>query len=354
MLLLLVQLIGGCTHISSLRISQDMPQDLPILLEQKEYHRASQLLDKYPSLDTPGQRNTIMTGAMNYEDAAVADALNKESNEDYVAALNTIDSALLKIPDSTLLPAYRKKIDDSRQLRLRFHERSSLLAESQYLVDQQRAYAEREYLRLPGFLDKWGYSRNQKTAETLADKLFDCNRTAIEDLDLETADHCLDMINALDPERDTTTARTALITASKTQQQDRARIARARDARKQRIIRKTNEQRAEELIHSTKIALEANELLQANNMFRKMPVSELNSPEARAVGTRLDQAVKNRVSELIKQGDRHYRADRVGIAITSWSDAQRLEPEDTRINERIARARKVQDRFNELRKKQLN
>jgi hypothetical protein len=346
--------MNGCLRMDVLRISQDLPQDLPVLLERNEFHRARRLLERYPSLDTAGQRSLVISMARDYEDAAIADALEKESKNDFVGALNIIDTALFKIPDSTLLPAYRAKIDDTRKLRLRFHKRSTLLAESHYLTGQQRAYRERENLRQPGFLDKWQQSRHRQTAKALIDKLFDCNRTAIKDVDLETAGQCLDMIDTLDPARDTRAARANLNKARMTQQQDRTQIARIKYAREQQITNKTNKQRAAEIMHETESALADNDLLLANNTFRQMPDSESNSPETVELAARLVLAVKNRVSELVSLGDRHYRADRVSIAITAWSDALLLEPGNTSISERLERARKVLARLDELKKKQRN
>ena len=353
-LLLLVPLMSGCPRMDILRVSQDLPQDLPILLEQNEYHRASLLLDRYPSIDTDEQRSIIIAMAKDYEDTAVEDALKKESDEDFIAALNIIDTALFKIPDSTLLPAYREKIDDSRRLRLRFHERDALLAKSHYLAGQQRAYHEREYLREPGFLDKWMQSRNRQSALALIDRLFDCHRTGIKDFDLETASQCLDMINTLDPTRDTAVARAKLNEALKTQQTDRTQVARINYARERKIISKTNKQRATQIVHETEAALSDNKLLLANIMFKQMPASESGSPEVMDVTARLNLAVSNRVSELISQGDRHYRADRVNMAINAWSDALLFEPEDASISDRLARARKVLARLDELKKKQHN
>lgn len=353
-LLLLVPLINGCLSMDILRISQDLPQDLPVLLDQNEFHRANQLLDRYPSLDVPGQRNIVISMSKNFENATIAAAINKESENNFVGALNIIDTALLKIPDSTLLPAYREKIDAARKLRLRFHERSTLLAESHYLADQQRAYREHENLRPPGFLEKRQHSRNQQTAKTLIDKLFDCNRSAINDNDLGTAGQCLDLIDTLVPTQDSGAARMLLNKARMAQQQDKTQIAHIRYVREQRIISKNNKQRAIKILRETESALADNKLLLANNTFRQMPASEASSPETIDVATRLNLAVKSRVSELVSLGDRHYRADRVSTAISAWSDALLFEPENVIISERLERARKVLARLNELKKKQQN
>lgn len=351
-ILLLLPLMNGCLHMDALRISQDLPQDLPVLLERNEFHRASLLLDRHPSLDTAGQRTIIMSMAKNYENATIADAIKKESEDDFVEALSIIDTALLKIPESALLPAYREKIDGTRRLRLRSHERSTLLAELHYLAGQQHAYRERESLRQPGFMDKWQQSRNQQAAKALINKLFDCSRSAIKDADLETAGQCLDTIDALDPTLDTTTTRTMLNEARMIQKQDRTQIARINYARTQEIIRKTNKQRAAEITQKTGEALTDNNLLLANSIFKQMPASETSSPETIEVATRLKLAVNNQVSKLVGSGDRHYRADRVSIAITAWSDALLLKPEDVSISERLERARKVLARLDELKKKQ--
>lgn len=351
-ILLFLPFMNGCPHMVGLRMSQDSPQDLPVLLEQNEFHRASLLLDRNPSLDTAGQRTIIASMAKNYENTAIADAIHKESEDAFVEALNIIDTALLRIPESTLLPAYRRKIDDTRRLRLRSHERSTLLAESHYLADQQQAYRERESLRQPGFMDKWQQSRNRQAARSLIKNLFDCSRTAIKDAELETAGQCLDTINALDPTLDTTTIRTRLNAARMIQKQDRTQVARIKYARKQKILKKTNKQKAAVIIQKTGEALTDDNLLLANSIFKQMPASETNSPETIEMATRLNSDVNNEVSKRVASGDRHYRADRVSAAITDWSDALLLKPADVSISERLERARKVLARLDELKKKQ--
>jgi len=351
-ILLLLPFMNGCLHMGDLRMSQDSPQDLPVLLERNEFRRASLLLDRNPSLNTTRQRTIITSMAKHYENTVVSDAIKKESENSFVEALNIIDTALLRIPESTLLPAYREKINDTRRLHLRAHEHSTLLAESRYLADQQRAYRERERLRQPGFLDKWQQSRNQQAAKALVNKLLGCSRTAIKDTDLETAGQCLDTVNALDPALDTTAIRTKLNAARMIQKQDQTQIARIKYARKQKILKKTNQQKAAEIIQETEEALTDDNLLLANSIFKHMPDSETNSPGTIEVATRLNSDVNNEVSKLVASGDRHYRADRVSAAITDWSDALLLKPEDVSISERRERARKVLARLDELKKKQ--
>ena len=96
-LVLLVQL-SGCAQLDTVRLGQDRPEDLQLLMDRHEYARAGQLLDKYPHLDTAERRQLLHDGISRYQDSILDSAQEKAGNDNLVGAIMVLDEALLKVP----------------------------------------------------------------------------------------------------------------------------------------------------------------------------------------------------------------------------------------------------------------
>ena len=135
---------------------------------------------------------------------------------------------------------------------------------------------------------------------------------------------------------------------------------RQNDEKKTRVIKIKEEKRlarkhrdkTQEVLEKTEQALDNNDLSAAYRIFRELPKGGSESSKVVATRTRLNNAIRSKVSTLTSEGDRQYRADNVVRAIRSWEQALELDPDNQELTERLERARKVLARLEELKNRQ--
>ena len=351
-ILLLLSLLAGCSHIDTFRLGDDRSDDLYTLLENQQYERAEQLLNVYPYLDTPEQREMLHARIAEYEQTTLVEAQALESGNNLYRAIEVLDSALANLSHSTSLNDYRRILENRRDARLRDNQRKKLVSRAEYIVQRQKIYEERLNLESPGLGKRLTHTFYQQVAASLADELLQCGRDSMQEDNLVTADKCLQLARAID---DTPAVQSALASLAEKRvsyrdsQEIEEHIKRVKKEKKLAITRRNKTQ---ELLAMTGQALEANDLLAARNSFSKIPARARKAQAVVDMQARLDQAIDPVVKELLNRGDRQYRADKVDRAISSWSIALELDPDNTGIKERLERANKVLARLEELKSKQ--
>jgi tetratricopeptide (TPR) repeat protein len=348
----LLALLAGCQHIDSVRLGSDRPDDLGALLQKRQYERAEQLLNQYPYLDTPEQRNRLHAQIAAYEEATLEEAHAQKLNNDLSGALQTLDVALLNLPHSSHLNDYRRTLESERAARLQVTEQQRMISRARYLATELQLYETQSNLVSPDLNQRWEYFRNQQEAATLSGELLECGRESLQRDDLETADKCLQSSQALD---DSPEVRETLARLKRKQdaiQRSQVQQAQIKQVKKQKKLARTRKNLTQTLLSQTRQALDDNDLVAARTSFRKIPDHNRAAPEVVTVRTRLEESIGVRVAALIDQGDRLYRGDKVDEAIDTWDRALELDPENTGINERLERARKVLARLEELKTRQ--
>ncbi len=350
--LLLLFLLAGCSHTGTIRLGEDRPEDLNALMNSRQFERAEQLLNDYPYLDTPGQREHLHERIAEYEQAILVEAQALESGDNLYNALEVIDQALVDLPHSSVLNDYRRTLADKRVTRLRDNQRRQLLSRADYLVQQQQLYAEQLHLQSPGISKRWVNTLHQQEATGLVDDLLECGHETILEDDLALAERCLQLAHSINGTPAVQAALSSLADKQESQRdsiEKKQQVKRVNKEKKQAINRRN---RTQVLLARTGKALEANDLLAARGSFSKISARERKTPAVVDMQTRLDQAIDPVVTELLDKGDRLYRADKVGRAISSWGVALELDPDNTGISERLDRASKVLARLEELKSKQ--
>jgi tetratricopeptide (TPR) repeat protein len=345
-------LLAACQHIDSVRLGSERPDDLGALLQKRQYERAEQLLSQFPYLDTPEQRNRLHAQIAAYEEATLEEAHAQKLNDDLSGALQTLDAALLNLPHSSHLNDYRRILESERDARLRATEYQRMLARARYLTTELQLYETQSSLASPDLNQRWEYFRNQQEADALAVELLECGRDSLQRNELKTADKCLHASQAL---QDSPQVRETLARLRRKQdaiQRSQVQQAQIKKVKKEKKLARTRETLTQTLLAQTRQALDDNDLPAARTTFRKIPDHNSVAPEVIAVRTRLEESIGARVDALIDQGDRLYRGDKVDEAIDTWDKALELDPENTDINVRLERARKVLARLEELKTRQ--
>lgn len=350
--LLLLSLLAGCSHIETIRLGEDRHEDLNALMESRQYERAEQLLNDFPYLDTPDQREHLHGRIAEYEQATLVEAQALESGDDLYSALEVLDMALVNLPHSAVLNDYRRTIVRKRDTRLRDNQRKKLVSRAEYIVQQQQIYEEQSNLESPGFGQRWINTLHLQEAAGLVDGLLECGHESIQQDDLVTADKCLQLAQSID---DTPAVQAALSSLAEKQESQRDTMEKKEQVKrvsKEKKLAVNRRNKTQELLARTGKALEANDLLAARTSFSKISARERKTQAVVDMQARLDQAIDPVVTELLNRGDRQYRADKVDRAISSWTIALELDPDNTAIRERLDRANKVLARLEELRSKQ--
>lgn len=350
-LVLLVQL-SGCAQLDTVRLGQDRPEDLQLLMDRHEYARAGQLLERFPHLDTAERRQLLQDGISRYQDSILDSAQEKAGNDNLVGAIMVLDEALLKVPGSNRLQYYRDELDSKRTVRLQEIERQKLISRARFLLDEQRLYDEQIRLYPPDFTQRWTNSRNREETSQLHGELLDCGQEKLEQHALDPAGECLSLASEIDNTDEVATALARLESERESVQTIVAREAKVTRVRKQRTLKKKHINKTQDLLTATQAALDDNDLVLARETFDRIPRSTRKDENVLAVEERLGTAIAARVTELLGSGDRQYRADKVAEAIATWSEAQAIDPDNSDVSERLERANKVLARLEELKSKQ--
>ncbi len=350
----LLPLFAGCMRVDSLRMVQDRPEDLEALLKQNEFARIQRLVERHPSLDIAGLQTAVVSHISAYEDDTLADVRTRESEGDLRGAIKRLDDALHKLPDSTRLAVYKDTLETRRTARLQENARHQLLSRARHIAELQQLQQEKLQLESPGISQHWQQNISQQKTRTVSTELLACAHTALQQDDLDGASACLrmaDTINAspevqatwrqLEQRRNST--RRVMDTPAPASPIEQADTGRQR-ANRQDI--------RHQLLVETEQALKQNDLLAARKTFHELQLKTDDSGDIDAVKQRLDAAVKASVDGLTRQGDSQYRADKINKAIESWNHALELDPDNTSIQKRLARARKVLARLEELKSRQ--
>lgn len=358
-LALLLPVMAGCSGMDTIRLGQDRPADLDRLLAQHEFARARQLTGKYASLDSPEIETRISDEEVAYEKKIISQALELESSNNLLGAVELLSAALQKIPHSMPLRALRNTIEPKRITQLQTNEREQLIARGKYLLDQQQLYQEQANLESPSLAQRWEHTGNRKEAKELSGQLMEHGQQAIQDNNPDRAKTCLLLSQALNktPEVD------ALLAAIYAEEEVRnqAKIKQATLAQKKASIRKAKNRKKEQqnrkkktevLLAETQQALAENDLQVARARFVQIPSSAITDSEVLAIQGDLDQAVDVRVKKLMATGDALYRSDNVLLAVRTWTKALSLDPDNRELRKRVERANKVLARLEELKRQQ--
>ena len=359
LLVMLLTVITGCSGMDTIRLGQDKPEDLDVLLQQHEYARARQLTSRYASLDTPAVQTRISNDESAYEQQVHAEAIAMESDNDLLGAVQLLSSALQKVPHSKSLRELRNSIEPERVKQLQTNEQEQLIARGRYLLDQQKLYREQANLESPTLGQRWEHKRNLKEAQSLAESLLAEGQQALDNNQIALAKTCLQLSQQLNKTPDADAMLAYIQTTEDAHKQ--VALQETKLAKKKASIKKAKNRKQEKLDDRKKTeillveaqqALDKNDLQVARAAMMQIPASTVTDSEVLAIRNDLDQAVDVRVKKLMATGDAQYRADNVLQAVRTWTEALSLAPDNRYLRDRVERANKVLARLEELKRQQ--
>ncbi len=95
---------------------------------------------------------------------------------------------------------------------------------------------------------------------------------------------------------------------------------------------------------------ESGQLTEARRLLRMILKEDADNKSAKALLATVESRLKNYIENLLTAGDRLYREGEIEGAKATWRAALSLDPADKRAREKIARAQRVLDNLENLRK----
>lgn len=351
-ILILMQALAGCAGMDTIQLTLDQPKDLNQLLEQHEFARARQLTARHLFLDTPQQRERIIALETAYEDKVLSESSELEVKDDLLGAVELLTIALARIPDSDKLRDNRTRLEQKRLQQIQINAREQLITRAHYIANHLRLYQQQTRLQIPSAEQRREYARKEQVALLLADRLMAEAVAASQNDNLQIAQECLQLAQALNNTPAVQQALEELRDARSSQHRVREKQATIKQAKQQKKIEQNEQKETSILLAETQQALADKNLQAARTSFMKIPPSSGSHPDVIVVQQELVKALTTHISKLINTGDVHYRADRVMDAIDSWSTALALDPENPELKERLDRANRVLARLEELKRRQ--
>jgi hypothetical protein len=348
----LIPALVGCSQMETLRIGQDRPEDLELLIKEHEYARARQLTVNYPSLDTLEVQAWITRQESEYEATVYKDARSLEEDNDLLGAVQLLSGALQKVPHSTLLRELRSEIEQQRVAQLKTNEREQLISRANYMLEQTKLYQDKVNLETPSFGQRWENKRIQKEAVEVSDKLLEHGQYAMQSGNLDVAESCLQLSTALNQTAQADALLSELRTVKASRRQVASKQATIKKVKKQQKVEQRQKNQTRILVEETQLALANNDLQVARATFLQIPPSARQQKDVIAIGEDLDKAMNAHIKELIIAGDAQYRSDNVLGAVRLWTEGLSLDPENPELRERVERANRVLARLEELKRQQ--
>ena len=349
MIVLLLPLFSGCKDLGRLQLTEDRPEDIGQLLEHHEFVRAWQLTGKFPEIATPALHMSISTQEKAYEETISAEAHRLESANKLFAAVKLLSAALHKIPNSRTLREYRNRLEFKRIDRIRANERQQVIARAEYILNKRQYYRQQSSLQAPNPVQTREQARNDAESLTLSAQLLEYGKYAVEHDDINTARKCLKLSKNLDNNAKTSEILDRIPAAKNTQKKVTPQPARSIKAKKQNRARQRQILENNKLLEQARQALAENDIAAAREFLQRVSPPANRSKNALQLQEELDIAANKQVKELISRGDTEYRADDVLAAISTWSAALMLDPNNQPLIERLDRAGRVLAKLEQLR-----
>ena len=110
--------------------------------------------------------------------------------------------------------------------------------------------------------------------------------------------------------------------------------------------------RAKVLLDQAHLAIEENNYRKALDLLEQVAALQPDNPEVGMLQATAWSMISPQIEALVKLGDHLYLDEQLSAAVATWQAALNLKPDDDEIEARIARARMVLQRLDDLRRKQ--
>ncbi len=362
-LLLVTLFTVGCSHLQ--RAGEIGPAQIREWLEQDEYGNALATLQRQTRLnpDDAMLREWLEMAKQNanlYAQKQIEAADQLARQDLWEEALQTIDSARQRWPQSAVLRIARDELETRRQRRIDQLQLELLLHEGRSLLESARQHRELEQVN-PGylFLD-WNLRKYQARRQAVARRLLELAREVQKEGDLRLAQHCLIMAQRLDDTPEVRQALHRLPPIERVDESEEFRPLRYRspanvteqgqsaDGEQSATFTLARQQRLASLLSKYARAQDHGDLLEARRIMQQMVEIDPSHPRVRELRQENERLIRSFVEQNTARGDELYSQERIEEAIGVWQRALRLAPSDKELQNKLDRARTALQTLHEL------
>ena len=308
-----------------------------------------------PEHELPVEHEVAADPATPSEAIGRVQQLNRQG--DRIAALNILRAAGRDYPDNPNIKSLLEKMEASWLLEKRLLQDRMLVIEVRALLQREPLLKQLSEGDPDNYLTKSRLLFWRQYLQLKHASLLSCAETE-QEIDLALTRDCLELAQAISPS-DETRRRLADVDS----QFERRRLRPVRRERERAVpesapsvpeqVEEKQRQRMEVLLQEAERDIRQGSLTRATIKLEEALKQDPQHPRTRALIAEVEIRLASRVQALIELGDRLYRDQQIGPAVAVWEAAVKLKPDQEQIVQKIDRARKVLERLDEIRAREL-
>lgn len=302
-----------------------------------------------PELYDPDTKQQLLqsntSAARAYEKRIIGEVAKLQDQQQWGEALARSRSALSAYPESDKLNEHSNTLFLARDQFLR----KKLLAHR--LLRAKRIPAERDNLRALAdasaearFIDR--YQQLNAEADEIAEALLTEGQRRIAKKQWRSAREVLQLSQALREDERTSTALRVAKSNIKPKRRPKPKPA-AKPIKVEPVI---DTAAVEAALHRYRYAMQQQDLLAAQKHLSEAKQLNPDDAEIQRESKRLNATISTTVEQRVEQGKYQYSLGDIDKAIDHWEFALQLTPDDQALKERLQRARRFRDRYEQLKR----
>ncbi len=348
---LLVFLLAACAQLPQRSVIG--PEQINSWLAEREYGNALAALQREVQLrpDNASLRDRLYAAwqqASRYAAEQIAKAEELAQQSRWNEALQQLDEALGRWPQSAVLRVARDALENRRQQRIEELQLELLLHEGRSLLESARAHRELERAN-PGYLYlDWDLRKYQAKRRAVAKELLQVGRQVQEEGDLRLAQHCLVMAQRLD---DSPEVRAALAQLPPIEQVEESEVFEPRRHRRDaRYVSRRVQQKRQlsRLLAEYAQVWDQGDLVAARRLMLRMEEINPEHPRVKELKSEQERVIQQTVERGVARGDDLYSQERIEEAARVWEEMLRLDPFNKELRNKLDRARTALKTLQEL------
>jgi tetratricopeptide (TPR) repeat protein len=320
------------------------------LLSEQQYYKAGRYLEKMAlgknNKNYISQRRRLIRLTSELEKDVAEKVTARVDMDDYASAIDIINRALKKVPESKIVLDLDRSLHKERDRRLAVTEQNLLLSKAEYMLSQLEWHEEQALLDHPSLFSRWQMSSIKRSLNSLHPDLIDCGKKARETKQQHIAERCLHMAAMIKKSKVVDQLLDQINTDGAGQS-----IVPLSEAKKSRPASATAPPFLE-MEAKLKAEIEKGELLKAYATLAELSRFPGKREQMTRYRQQLDTDKRTRITQLLQQGASLYRISNIAEARSKWQEVLRLDPDNHTANEKIARADKVLKKLQYLKESQ--
>lgn len=340
----LILLTTGCSHL--IVPGENLTDEVNALIAQEKYGRALAAINRVQPSSTQYKqgkslKKVVLKKASAYETKLIREAKQQQQQEQWGKAESILKKGISNYPQGKKLQQALEQHISDREKRRHELDVKLMLSRGTWLHKEIGLRQDRLKTSPNDPVEKFKLSRMESEATTLSEKLRMEGINATNKGDLNIASKLLSLANDLHKTPKTDQAIKQLQQRIKSQKR-----------RKQHVLERKQARENQKLIDQFENALNQGELQQARKLLSQLEKGNLESEQLSSLQQKLAHEIADTVEKLIQKGNRYYSQSNYALAIQYWEKAKLLNPDDTRLDSQIERAKRIITNLEQIRKQE--